>query len=232
MRKLAAFIVLAIVVPLLASHCGDGGEPATTPALTGTTPPTEDETPESGVAATGKIAFTSNQDGDPDIPEIYFINADGTGLTRLAPDLFVGEDYVWSPDGSRIAFEAEIDLQLEIYVMDADGIDLTNLTNNDATDGNPAWSPDGMRIAFVSSRDGNSEIYVVNADGSGLNNLTDNPADDFLPAWSPDSSQIAFVSQRDGDDEIYIMNADGSNQTNLTANPEFYDSTPAWSPAP
>ncbi len=212
--------VLVLVVFVLASACGDGGQSSAPTA-----------------PATGKIAFISLRDGNS---EIYVMNADGSGVTRLSSNS--ASEPAWSPDGSRIAFISARDTgdvrrpdgaapPTEIYVMNADGSGATRLTDHPAADGSVAWSPDGSRIAFNSDRDGNDEIYVMNSDGSGVTRLTYNPGYDFLSAWSPDGSRIAFVSGRDGNDEIYVMNADGSDQTNLTNNPadDGLDGF-AWSP--
>ena len=178
------------------------------------------------IASLGRIAFTSNRDG---YYEIYVMNSDGAGLTRLtyngASDTFRS----WSPDGRRIAFRSYRDGNWEIYVMNADGSEQTRLTDNDADDRGPSWSPDGRRIAFHSYRDGNWEVYAMNTDGTGQTRLTDNDASDAFPSWSPDGRRIAFHSSRDGNWEVYAMNADGSEQTRLTYN-DAGDWYPAWSP--
>jgi TolB protein len=179
----------------------------------------------------GKIAFASQRDGNL---EIYVMNADGSGQTRLTNNPANESKPAWSPDGSRIAFSSNRDGNAEIYVMNAGGSGQTRLTNNPALDVTPAWSPDGSRIAFSSDRDGNREIYVMNADGSGQTRLTNNPATDAEPAWSPDGSRIAFDSDRDGTGaEIYVMNAGGSGQTRLTTTASGtppISVAPAWSP--
>ena len=173
-----------------------------------------------------RIAFASNRDGNP---EVYVMNADGTGQTRLTNNPAIDDGPAWSPDGSQIAFASYRSGDWEVYVMNTDGTAQTNLTTNPAWDIWPVWSPDGSQIAFVSDRDGNYEVYVMNADGTGQTNLTNNPAIDDWPVWSPDGSQIAFLSNRDGDGEVYVMNADGTAQTNLTGNPAE-DFWPVWSP--
>ena len=173
-----------------------------------------------------QLAFASTADGNP---EIYVINSNGTGSTRLTLDPAPDVEPAWSPDGTKIAFTSDRDGHAEIYVMNADGSNPLRLT--DAAGGNfhPAWSTDGTKVAFTSKRDGNGEIYVMNADGTGLVNLTNHGADDGDPAWSPDGTKIAFTSDRDGHAEIYVMNADGSNAVRLT-NDAAYDAEPAWSP--
>jgi len=161
----------------------------------------------------GRIAFTSDRDGNKDI---YVMNADGSGQTNLTihPD----DDWVpdWSPDGMSIAFVSERDGNPEIYVMNADGTNQCRLTDAPSGDWRPDWSPDGRLIAFESDRDGNLEIYVMNADGSGQTNLTNHPERDLLVSWLPDSTHIVFESSRQGFFDGYVINADGSGVTQLT----------------
>jgi Tol biopolymer transport system component len=72
---------------------------------------------------------------DPDMNEIYVMNADGSQQTQLT-DNDVSDLYPsWSPDGEKIAFTSTRDVDDEsefnaIYVMNADdGSDVTRLTN-------------------------------------------------------------------------------------------------------
>src|SRR5258705_5605221 len=131
----------------------------------------------------GKIAFASDRDGNM---EIYVMDSDGGGQTRLTED--AGEDFSpsWSPDGSRLTFISTRDGNAEVYVMNVDGTGQTRLTNTTSGEVSPVYTQDGSQIAFISNRDGNDEIYVMNADGSNQTNLTRNPADDSSLSFSPD----------------------------------------------
>ena len=53
-----------------------------------------------------------------------------------------------SPDGSRIVFQTNRDLDFEIYVMNADGSVPMNLSNSGADDRFPTWAPDGSAIVW------------------------------------------------------------------------------------
>jgi hypothetical protein len=92
-----------------------------------------------------KIAFARQNRYDPAHPqvkinsEIYIMNADGLGQTRLTEQEGTDEQPVFSPDSKRIAFLSDRTGNSEIFVMNADGSGLFNLTNSPAHEGNPAW---------------------------------------------------------------------------------------------
>jgi Tol biopolymer transport system component len=91
-----------------------------------------------GLANNGKIAFQSNRDGNW---EIYVMDSDGSGQTRLTSNDMWDSLPSWSPDNSKIVFESNRDGKFEIYVMDSDGSGQTRLTNNTAEDYYPDWGP-------------------------------------------------------------------------------------------
>jgi WD40-like Beta Propeller Repeat len=117
-------------------------------------------------------------------PEIYVMDADGTGIERLTDDPGLDDGAAWSPDGTRIAFASDRDGDFDLYVMNTDGTSVTHVTDDPRDDDWPAWSPDGAALAFGSDRDGNLEIYVIGADGTGERRLTDNPGKDGDPVWA------------------------------------------------
>src|SRR5882762_1607096 len=177
-------------------------------------------------ASNSRIAFQSLRDYNP---EIYVMNTDGSGQTRITNSLYVSNAPAWAPDGLQIAFTSDRQgLYEQIYVINADGSAVTRLTHDPSVDHSPSWSLDG-RIAFASVQSGSWDIHVMNEDGSAQAHLAGSPAIDVEPTWSPDGRRIAFTSTRDGNSEIYVMNVDGSAQTRLTNDPAA-DNMSSWSP--
>lgn len=170
----------------------------------------------------GRIVFNSTRDGQY---EIYSMNIDGTGQTRLTTNPSNESTPAWSPDGRRVAFESARDGSFQIWVALADGSNPTRVTSNGGTA--PAWSPDGQRIAFMRGPAVQENIWVINADGTGEVQLTTDGG--RYPDWSPNGSKIAFDSGRSGIFQVYVMNTDGSGQTNISRGTST-DGLAAWSP--
>jgi Tol biopolymer transport system component len=185
-----------------------------------------------------RIAFDTAVDvRNPRWRDIWVVDSDGSGATRLTNH--VGDDAApaWSPDGSSIAF---VRSGLGVYVMNADGSGLQRLTSGKADDRDPAWSPDGRWIAFASTPDGgnlwgDTDLWVMRADGSGRRRLTRSPGFEAGPDWSPDGRRIAFESgflnTAGSVHEIWSMKADGTGRVRLTRQSgSDYDANPDWSP--
>ncbi|MRT32743.1 hypothetical protein FGX01_02470, partial [Xylella fastidiosa subsp. multiplex] len=60
---------------------------------------------------------------------------------------------VWSPDGSRIAFQNyDAEGNFHIWTVRPNGADLTRITSGAFDDREPAWTPDGRTLVFASDR--------------------------------------------------------------------------------
>jgi len=204
-------------------------QPSRTPTPTVTPTFTPYPTMPAGLLlANGQIAYVSDRDGNRNI---FVMNADGSGQTRLTEGLNLQPD--WSPDGTRLVYSgldgaSPESGDMEIFVMLADGSNKVALTANDFDDSFPAWSPDGRRIAFVSDRDGNWELYVMNADGSNQTRLTSTPADESYPTWSADGQRIAFAAALGERSDIYVIGLQGGEMQPLTETGDNF--FPNWSP--
>ena len=170
------------------------------------------------------IAYSSNQNGDPDI---YVMDVRTNTHQRLTFD--DGRDWwpTWSPNGKWIAFASNRAGEVDLYRMDVSGENVKRLTNQGGCK-RPAWSPDNQSIAFVS----NSSLFVMSAEGKGVRQLTDTFSTGCT--WAPDSKEIAFVPRGDavGGTALFSIDVDGRNMRQLT---RVYKGRiaifePTWSP--
>jgi Tol biopolymer transport system component len=143
-----------------------------------------------------QMACVVDSDPDPMIEEssVYLLDvrsvlSQGAGNAKLQPLAQAGgmnDNPDWSPHGSQITFDAEVNGHWSIYVVNADGTNLQRLTQTaDYDEFSPAWSPDGTQIVFQSDPDGQWDIYIMNADGTGRRRLTTDPANDVDADWCP-----------------------------------------------
>jgi Tol biopolymer transport system component len=89
--------------------------------------------------ATGTLASS-------DYPEIWVMNADGSGRVQLSRNRVRDENPDWSPDGKRIAFYSERPgtSNAEIYVIPAQGTPQARRVTHDTWyNGAPRWRPIG-----------------------------------------------------------------------------------------
>jgi Tol biopolymer transport system component len=201
-----------------------------------TNAPSDDQHPTWSPDGT-RIAFESAR-GDVGDSDIYLMNADGSNQSRLTfrntgpDDSRSASNPAWSPDGTRIAFVADLRAGfgpvVDIHTVNADGTDDTNLTADfDSAAREPDWSPDGARLVFFS--DVPNAIWAMNAEGTGKAKLKDGGSS---PAWSPDGTRIAYQALDPNGFSVRLetMSAEGSDAMALTDGPQDFDAE--WQPIP
>jgi Tol biopolymer transport system component len=90
---------------------------------------------------------------------------------------------VWSPDGSKIAFQSSRTGNPEVFVINYNGENVEQLTFNEEFDGIPKWSPDGRLLAFNSNRDDSPNVYILNLETKEQTQVTSNESYNFIQDW-------------------------------------------------
>jgi Tol biopolymer transport system component len=186
--------------------------------------------------ANGKIAFTSERDGNP---EIYQMEQSGSSQTRLTTLGADDRSAVWNQTGADLAFASNRGVDtlgdFEIFKRQSDST-TQPLTDNEAFDGSPAWAPGSAQLVIVrQTPPADTDLLILEADGSGAaTSLTGSIASisgEVEPDWSS-TGVIAFAAFPTGaaQRDIFSINPDGTGLTNLTNTPARDDREPSWSP--
>ena len=101
--------------------------------------------------------------------DIYWMNADGTNITRVTDNGAANFAPFFTPDGERILFASNTGdpkgRDFDLWLVNLDGTDLEQVTFCTSFDSFPMFSPDGKRLAFASNRNGSvpgeTNIFVA-----------------------------------------------------------------------
>jgi Tol biopolymer transport system component len=192
-----------------------------------------------------RIAFSSSHDdpdrtGDPEIHDVYTMNADGSDVRKITDSHGYNGKPSWSPDGQWLLFDADrgdYPASQGIYIIRSDGSGglrrITTLPVDASWQELARFSPDGSRIVFDQGQGGHllrnhqdgrlvaeqAALFTVRPDGSDLRQITPWGLHAADADWSPDGQHLVFSGQPThlgniGD--VLISDADGSHVTDLT----------------
>lgn len=176
-----------------------------------------------------RIAYVSDRDHLSEDPysrgsDLYVMNADGTGKTRLTADGDASPHGRpgWSPDGRRIFFTGR---DGGLYSAGADGTGRTRLSTTVSSWGDVDVSPDGRLVLFVGdagSGTGNDQtVYIARTDGSGQRQLTPGAGEEGAARFLPDGRVVFHRDLTFGsagaDPARYVVGQDGTGERRLSA---------------
>jgi dipeptidyl aminopeptidase/acylaminoacyl peptidase len=129
-----------------------------------------------------------------------------TSLTETGVDI---EEFVWSPDGRRIAVTSQCLpdlLTMQIHIVDVATGRARLVAGESAWETGPRWLPDGSGLLMVSDRDGWFQVVRVSADGRDRTVLTTGRREHgepsggwgYVPLASPDGRRFVHIEVRDG----------------------------------
>jgi dipeptidyl aminopeptidase/acylaminoacyl peptidase len=170
------------------------------------------------------------QDDEDATTQVWTMPAHG-GPARRVTDLPSGiDDYVWSPDGKRIAVIAR-DPERAAGAPEPKHPPPIATTRYQFKEDITGWLDDRR-----------THLYVVDVARGTAVQVTSGAHDELLPAWSPDGHWLAYVTKRGADPDrhldydIYVAKPEANaTERQLTTFPgadldPYWESRPAWSP--
>jgi eukaryotic-like serine/threonine-protein kinase len=139
---------------------------------------------------------------------IWSLELESGRETRLVDDAF---NPSWSPDGTRIAFDASWSGPRRIWIADARGRNPLQITTDDSEASShvrPRWSSDGTKIVFQNLEGTKSDIRLVDVASRTMKWITDDFVTDIHPVWSFDGGSIFFSSYRTGGINVWSIPVD------------------------
>ncbi|MDG1858145.1 MAG: hypothetical protein P8I94_03515, partial [Emcibacteraceae bacterium] len=107
-------------------------------------------------------------------------------------------DPTWSLDGSRIAFVAERDGQMDIWVRNVLNGEERRLTNDKGREYRISWSRDGSKIAYLSTRGvsntwGRADVKVIDVEYGNIDVIDESIHTPGRPVWAMDNVHILMA---------------------------------------
>jgi TolB protein len=181
-----------------------------------------------------RIVFSHDADGDSDL---YIINTDGTGLTRLLDDPGRSDEAAhWSPDGRRIVFaraSTTADTGQIVTMPARPGAPLRTLTTDRFGSYFPEYTPDGSRIFFDSQIGGFvAAIWSMNVNGRHQRRLTAPALEAGFNDIAPDGRSILLINHQNTalPTALFRMAPDGTRLARLTDPGPLHDVQPVYAP--
>ncbi len=139
-------------------------------------------------------------------PDVWLI--DGARTSRSTFDVANDQWPVWSPDGTRIAFESNRETgRADLYQKLASGAGAEErLVTSEQVKAPSSWSSDGRFLLYRSiDLQTNSDLWVVPMVGEHTPSVfLKTPFNELRGVFSPDGRWVAYESNESGREEIYV----------------------------
>lgn len=104
-----------------------------------------------------RIAYRTENAGF--LSAIWVMNLDGGGKHMISNPAGSASNHTWSPDDSVIAYQSDLEGDLDIYAFEVETEKTRLVTDNDIMDYAPTWLCDAPIIVFTSDVVGNPDIF-------------------------------------------------------------------------
>ena len=151
--------------------------------------------------------------GSPLNRDIWIIDIARNVPSRWTFDPGTDESPVWSPDGTRIAFQRQrsgkVSLRQQLITRTADESLLDDPSSLQIAPSD--WSRDGRFIAYTSTSSGSSDVWILPLSGDRKPfPLVETPSQETGAVFSPDVRWIAYTTNETGQGNVVVQPFPGS----------------------
>lgn len=173
------------------------------------------------------IAFTSNRDGTPDL---YVMNADGTGVVRLTRSPAEEAISGWNTDGTRLFYTIVSGDSAHTYSVAADGTGVTSVGTYAAR--TVLVSPDGQSVIYGAGPWATMQLFRERVDGTGSRRLTPGGGAYWCSSLTDNGTRVATSRSDSNGMQVWIFDASTDESWMATSFPKSDGNPqcPAWAP--
>jgi Tol biopolymer transport system component len=159
------------------------------------------------ISPDGKRAAVLGQTS-PGQSDLWVLDLERGGTTRLTPEQGVTSDPVWSPDSSHVLYGNNRNGHIDFYMKAASGSGTEEIvySSPDMFKTPRAFSPDGKYLVYWQiDPQTHRDIWILPMEAPRTPRpFRNTPSEEQNPAISPDGKWLAYTSDETGRNEIYV----------------------------
>jgi Tol biopolymer transport system component len=159
------------------------------------------------IAKDGKHAAVSRADS-PVAADIWIVDLERGGATRLTNGPGANRQPLWSPDGTRIAYASDRNGITEFFARPpAGGAEETLLTQGAFFKEIDAWAPDGKSILYSQlDPETQRDLWILPLDGDRTPRpYIKSPFNEYFARISPDGRWASYISRETAGADMYVQ---------------------------
>lgn len=143
------------------------------------------------IASDGRVAIALAGD-------IWIVPHNGGRASAITHGLKSAQRPRWSPDQSRIAYQATAEGRQAIWIYDFETGQAHKVSRESFLDLHPVWHPEAERLVYASDATGEGfDLWEIDLP-TGLHwRLSDRAGDETDPAWSSDGRNLVYIHHQD-----------------------------------
>jgi Tol biopolymer transport system component len=158
------------------------------------------------VSPEGRRVAVTLVDGASGNEDVWVFDIERGTKTRVSFGEAPDKNPVWSPDGTRIAYQSASTGNGDIYVRSSSGSGAeTLLYSSEALDDPESWSHDGKYIFFNKVESNKTDLWLLEVETGEARPVITGEFEEGWGYLSPDGKWLAYLSNESGPWQAYVV---------------------------